>query len=171
MIVLHSLVAWYPQKARAGYRIQIIVQADDGLDGIIRGYLARSLAEIKNVTITDVEPDYKIQCLAQTCTLEGDVPSCVLSIAILSNLNTLTAVSSYYASGKEVEAQTLCDWLSHYELGSQYQLITARDRLQQKCSEFIASFYGDELSDGFSNIIIDIMHSEIDERRHPKEGP
>ena len=89
----------------------------------------------------------------------------------MSNLNTLTAANSYYAQGKRVEAEAFYDWLSHYELEKQYLLVTARDRLQQKCSEFIASFYGDELSDGFSNIIIDIMHSEIDERRHPKEGP
>jgi hypothetical protein len=170
MIVLLILIACYPQKALAVYRIEIVVKEDNELDGIIRGYLVRSLRELKNVAITNLEPDYKIQCVAAACTLEGDVPGCAISIAVLSNLGTLAAVDSYYTSGKKVEAEALYDWLDHYNLVCQYIFVTPRARLQQTCSEFVAHFDGREL-DEIESHLIDSIHSRVYEERHPKEGP
>src|SRR5260370_24194585 len=67
-VFLLTLFPSAPQKAAADYsytiRIQIVVEADNGLDSIIRGYLVHSLAEIKDIMVTDHDPDYQIECVA-----------------------------------------------------------------------------------------------------------
>jgi hypothetical protein len=172
-IFLLALLASYPQKAAADdsytIRIQIIVKADNGLDSIIRGYLVHSLAEIKDIIVTDHDPDYQIQCVA-LATSKG---YCLLSFVVLSNLNSLYGVSDLVVNGVNGKPapEDLCFFLSHqYEFFENAVMMAEPDRLRQKCSEFIASFEGNCL-DSDHRISIAGIHYIVDNPKREEASP
>jgi hypothetical protein len=147
-VFLLASIDGYPQKSAAdsNVAIEIVVKADKGLDGIIRGYLTRSLGELKGVTIDDVEPDYQIECVAVEQSLEGYGPCCVLSFVVLDNGDSLMLAVSYALSHKESIPEALYTILPNQYKESQHSVtMVPRDSLQRACSEFIVSFEGEEL--------------------------
>jgi hypothetical protein len=169
-VFLLVLIVFYTQNADANsnVRIKIIVKADNGLDSIIRGYLARSVGELKGVTIDDVEPDYQIQCVAVEYSLEGYGPCCALSFVVLNNEDGLMLAASYAVSKKESLPEDLYTILPRqYGFVGQEVRMVPRENLRQACSEFIASLEGEGFEDNCK--LIRNAHSLLNKRKHPKE--
>ena len=170
-VLLLTLVAYAPQKAAADYsytiRIQIIVEANHGLESIIRGYLVHSLAEIKDIMITDHDPDFKIGCVASGSP-EG---YCVLSFTVLSNCNTLMGVVGFVVNGvngKPAPEDLISFLRDQYELMENIVMMAEPDRLRQKCSEYITIFEGRYLDSG-QRSLIEANHYILDNPKRVQE--
>jgi hypothetical protein len=90
-VLLLTLVASNSQNVSAtpNIRVQVTVKADNGLDAIVRGYLTHALRELKDITFTDIEPDFKIECV-----VEDNTEGCALSFVVLSNAEYLLLLIS-----------------------------------------------------------------------------
>src|SRR5258708_17834311 len=170
-VFLLTLFASAPQKAAADnsytVRIQIIVKADKGLGSIIRGYLVHSLAEIKDIMVTDYFPDYQIQCV----TVASPEGYCPLSFVVLSNSDSLMGVMDLTVNGVNGKPapEALCFVLSRqYELMGHVVMMATRDQLRQKCSDFIAIFEGRYL-DSEHRSRIAALHNIVDNPKRVQE--
>jgi len=132
------------QRQRPVVRISLSVDAADGLNSRITSYLSRELRKIDDVTITDTNPLYRINCVAlKTISRGGENLGYALSFVVTSTMPS-TFTSMFVRSKLSADdLKTIQSWNNNDGVVVQHFVqICGPDDIRTVCAQLVAQIDG-----------------------------